>query len=523
MAPPRNTSPPTSTSNSKNSATTASSSSRKKNKVTPAQVAFLVERYLADNGFSASLAAFRSDAAHLFTKAAPVPPKGLLPLADILHDYVALKEARLAVDSAMQAMHNLVSSYYLHHPPPTTPNLPPSPPAPLFASSSPPGPAGYASPIVNYTHTSSSSLVLQNASEANNTPTPAPTSLPTNKRKATKSAGKSASASKKTCTAPTTISHPKGKTVACQPSIDNNPDQTMGSAAAQPPSAVVKLPVQGSSAAKSLFRPLQPQAHSSPCTPQQSHHVQDRPAAYQTERPSSVLANAHAQQEIPSSQCSIVSSKTLIVSPLKGAAAYYAVERSYHVSSPLKSSAHKSSKREHVKGKLDFGTSDAMPCSHEQICNQSSSSSEGEKQDEFDIDFTNFDIFDGEFSFSELLVDLDLDTEGFQCHNPTTSAEVQRYGDDASICCLWIFAPGKTIYAKQMKFCCVHLNQCRLDPVPKSDSMMAVPVLPGFMKPMSEDPIEDIDSQVGPASVTSVRAITKRIKIVSPVKGRTAP
>ncbi|KAF0903690.1 hypothetical protein E2562_029063 [Oryza meyeriana var. granulata] len=35
----------------------------------------------------------------------------------------------------------------------------------------------------------------------------------------------------------------------------------------------------------------------------------------------------------------------------------------------------------------------------------------------------------------------------------------------------------------------------RLDPVPKSDNMMAVPVLPGFMKPMSEDPIEDIDSQ----------------------------
>ncbi|XP_040382218.1 endochitinase A-like isoform X1 [Oryza brachyantha] len=478
MAPPRmNSSPPTS----------SSSSNSKSNKVTPAQVAFLVDRYLADNGFSASLAAFRSDAAHLFTKAAPVPPKGLLPLADILHDYVHLKESRLAVDSAMHAMHNLVSSYYLHHPPPTTP---PSPPA---SSSSPPGPAPtLASPILRYTHTqtqtqtSSSSLVLHSHSHNASDATALPTS---NKRKATKSAGKAASASKKTCT----TSHPKGKTVACQPSTDN-PDHNMlipGSVAAQPPSALLKLPLQGSSVAKSLFRPLQSQsqsqsqAHSSPCTPQQSHSAQGRPAAYQTERPPSVLANAHAQQELPSSQCSIVSSKTVIVSPLKGAA-YYAVERSYHVSSPLKSKS--SSKREHVKGKLDFGTSDATPSSHEQICNHSPSSSEGEKQDEFGIDLTNFDIFDGDFSFSELLVDLDLDTEGFQCHDPSISAEVQR-----------------------------------LDPVPRSDYVTAVPVLLGSAKPMSEDATEDINSQAGPASVTSVRAITKRIKIVSPVKGRTAP
>ena len=42
-----------------------------------------------------------------------------------------------------------------------------------------------------------------------------------------------------------------------------------------------------------------------------------------------------------------------------------------------------------------------------------------------DIDFTNFDICDGEFSFSELLLDFDLDNEGIL--NPSTSAEVQRY------------------------------------------------------------------------------------------------
>ncbi|EAZ25237.1 uncharacterized protein [Oryza sativa Japonica Group] len=465
--PPRNTSPPTSASNNSSS----SSSKAKKKAVTPAQVAFLVERYLADNGFSASLAAFRTDAAHLFTKAAPVPPKGLLPLSDILHDYVALKEARLAVDSAMHAMHNLVSAYYPHHPPPPAPA--PSSPTQFFAASSPPAVpagagavAGYASPIIRYTQTSSSVVVHNSStSEANAMSTPAqapaaaPISFPAKKRKAATT--KSAAKSKKTCIAPTISSHPKGKTVASQLSLDNSERH----------SAMAKLPVQGSSVAKSLFNPLQPQVHSSPCTPQQNNPI----VAYQTERASSsVVANAHTQQEVASSQCSMVSSKTLIVSPLKGAA-YYAVERSYHVSSPLKPSSHKSSKREHVKGKLDFGTCDDRPCSNEAICEEASTSSDVEKQDDFDIDFTNLDIFDGDFSFSELLVDLDLDSEGVHCLNPPTNAEVQRLEGVA-------------------------------DP----------------MKAMAEDPTEDINSQGAASAVTCVRAITKRIKIVSPVKGRAA-
>jgi hypothetical protein len=241
-------------------------------------------------------------------------------------------------------------------------------------------------------------------------PAAAPISFPAKKRKAATT--KSAAKSKKTCIAPTISSHPKGKTVASQLSLDNSERH----------SAMAKLPVQGSSVAKSLFNPLQPQVHSSPCTPQQNNPI----VAYQTERASSsVVANAHTQQEVASSQCSMVSSKTLIVSPLKGAA-YYAVERSYHVSSPLKPSSHKSSKREHVKGKLDFGTCDDRPCSNEAICEEASTSSDVEKQDDFDIDFTNLDIFDGDFSFSELLVDLDLDSEGVHCLNPPTNAEVQR-------------------------------------------------------------------------------------------------
>jgi hypothetical protein len=89
-------------------------SSTNKKKVTPAEVAFLVDRYLAENGFNAALAAFRSEAAHIYspTKYSKKTPKRLIPLADILHDYIALKEARVAIESAMQAMQSLVSTYY---------------------------------------------------------------------------------------------------------------------------------------------------------------------------------------------------------------------------------------------------------------------------------------------------------------------------------------------------------------------------------------------------------------------------
>ncbi|CAM0905145.1 unnamed protein product [Alopecurus aequalis] len=485
MAPSKPSSPP--------NPNPASTTPDKKKKVSPLQVAFLVERYLADNGFAASLAAFRSDAAPLFAKSNSklATPKGLLPLADILHDYISLKESRLAVDSAMQAMSTLVSTYYSSASTSLVAAQPSSPPLvpPFFvgtsASSSPPHPpvhmppppaatAGYATPMIHYTQ-SSSSLVVQNSSSTNNMSTTGASSLPTKKRKAAPAkSAKTTSASKRICTAPTSL-NPKGKGAASQ-----LPTAQPSSAEH---SAMTKLPVQGSSVAKSLFNPVQPQVSSSPCTTQQSCPMGDEPASYQTKRPSSADATAHAQQEMASSQYSIVSSQTVIVSPMKGGT-YYSVERSCHVSSPLKSTQ-RLSKREHVKGRLDFDSSDARPGSTELVCQKASTSTTtAEKQDDFDIDFTNFDIFD-EFAISELLHDFDLDNEGVQCVNPSTNAEDQR-----------------------------------LQPNAKSNNVMADPIFPDSVKPMEADSTGGINSQ-GASSVTSVRAITKRIKIVSPAKGRT--
>jgi hypothetical protein len=247
-----------------------------KKKVTPAQVAFLVERYLADSGFHAALAAFRSDAAHLFSphRAKP-PPKGLLPLADILHDYIALKEGRVAVDSAMHAMHSLVSTYYASSssssppmmmmpplPPPAAaaaaqPSSPPLVPPLLVASSSPPqhqgnrallpcvsflvftstalppcvhcrppparpiasflvyfaatatspiAAAGHPSPAVHHYAHASTALLVQNSSGVPSSQA----QQPTKKRKHSKSAGKTATASKKSCIASATTSDAKG-------------------------------------------------------------------------------------------------------------------------------------------------------------------------------------------------------------------------------------------------------------------------------------------------------------------------
>ncbi|PWZ15533.1 hypothetical protein Zm00014a_029498 [Zea mays] len=471
-------------------------SSTNKKKVTPAEVAFLVDRYLAENGFNAALAAFRSEAAHIYspTKYSKKTPKRLIPLADILHDYIALKEARVAIESAMQAMQSLVSTYYASGsssaapphmnmnmmmpplPPPhaATGAQPSSPPLFFYApnSSSPPsqGTAGHASPLVHhYAHASAAGLVHNSSSDLS---TPAPTSLPTNKKRKASGKTAAASASKRSCIAPATTTDAKGRAVpaAFQPS---NHQKNMGSAA-QPTSA----PLQTSSVAKSLFAPLPPPAHSSPYTPQQ----QDQPAAAY---PSATPACAVAQQEIGPSQCSIVSSsKTLIVSPLKGSA-YYAVERSYHLSSPLKPTA-RSSPLKPTTRKLNFDCTELGPC--EQICDKASASasSDEDKQYDFDMDFTNFDICDGEFSFSELLLDFDLDNEGVL--NASTSDQVQRLEPAAAAA---------------------------------SGHMAAGPVLPDSVKPAAADSAQELNPQ-GATAVTSVRAITKRIKIVSPAKGRAA-
>ncbi|KAH9301699.1 hypothetical protein KI387_013282 [Taxus chinensis] len=89
-------------------------------KVTAVQVAFIVERYLAENGFNNTLAHFRSEAASLLGTAHPrQAPKSMLSLVDILDDYISLKEQRIAlgqekarIDQLFFGMQDIMYAYH---------------------------------------------------------------------------------------------------------------------------------------------------------------------------------------------------------------------------------------------------------------------------------------------------------------------------------------------------------------------------------------------------------------------------
>ncbi|KAL6574643.1 hypothetical protein OROMI_011928 [Orobanche minor] len=70
-----------------------------KGKVTPVQVAFIVDRYLSDSNYTHTRSTFRSEASNLIAKS-PVQeaPKSLLSLGAILDEYITLKEHKVWVD-----------------------------------------------------------------------------------------------------------------------------------------------------------------------------------------------------------------------------------------------------------------------------------------------------------------------------------------------------------------------------------------------------------------------------------------
>ncbi|XWS43802.1 hypothetical protein CRYUN_Cryun16bG0135400 [Craigia yunnanensis] len=70
-----------------------------KGKVTPVQVAFIVDRYLSDNNYTETRSIFRNEASSLISKS-PVRevPKSLLSLGAMLDEYICLKEQKLIVE-----------------------------------------------------------------------------------------------------------------------------------------------------------------------------------------------------------------------------------------------------------------------------------------------------------------------------------------------------------------------------------------------------------------------------------------
>ncbi|KAB5519950.1 hypothetical protein DKX38_024269 [Salix brachista] len=93
---------------------------------------------------------------------------------------------------------------------------------------------------------------------------------------------------------------------------------------------------------------------------------------------------------------------------------FYTMERNQCISSssPFKTNLKRICKSDNVKGRLDFDGSNAAVNLDESVDNEFSTSESDKEGYIFELDLPGLDMFGANFSFSELLVDLDLDCEG---------------------------------------------------------------------------------------------------------------
>ncbi|XP_043697583.1 uncharacterized protein LOC122648435, partial [Telopea speciosissima] len=97
-----------------------------KGKVTPVQIAFIVDRYLSDNNYIQTRSIFRTEASTLISKThIQEAPKSLLSLAAILDEYICLKEQKVMfeqekrwveqekcrVETLMKGMQSVMQAY----------------------------------------------------------------------------------------------------------------------------------------------------------------------------------------------------------------------------------------------------------------------------------------------------------------------------------------------------------------------------------------------------------------------------
>ncbi|KMT03453.1 hypothetical protein BVRB_8g191370 [Beta vulgaris subsp. vulgaris] len=249
--------------------------------------------------------------------------------------------------------------------------------------------------------------------------------------------------------------------------------------------------IQGSSVAKNLFNKTSspPSNSSGPKTPPRALSSQSDKSISPLEDVSSTAKSQHdsTPPETTPTNCTIISSKTIIVSPTK----QFSIERNQCTfSSPVKTSKWQS-KREHVKGRLDFDSSD-VPTNLENTSGDgsgSSTSSESEKEgDIFDLDLPDFDAFGPDFSLTDLLTDLGIDCGTVEYSGPST-------------------AGGSTAAVPEL------LHEGNDGDLSTSQGLTedASAVQEGFAGDMNEN-VKNSES------ITSVKSIRKCIRIVSPNK-----
>ncbi|KAL0375286.1 UNVERIFIED_CONTAM: hypothetical protein Sradi_3444300 [Sesamum radiatum] len=309
-----------------------------KGKVTPVQVAFIVDRYLSDNSYTHTRSTFRSEASHLISKS-PVQeaPKSLLSLGAILDEYITLKEQKVWVDqercrleqeklrvqNLLSGMQDVLNAYNATGNNVVTPSPPLPPPT-----------------VVSGAMVSQADLAVVTPAayfHMHNSPAMMSTSRPSNIR--------------------------KDHTNFSTPVMSHATTKRKG------PKDVSDAPVTSKRSRR--------------CT--------------QPKDVNSVIQSSNAEQK---------EQKSLMNSTTQSSARDNATN-----GSPVQGS-NRSNTKDHVKGRLDFGTSE-MPMMTENLTCDGNSTSESDKEgDILDLDFANLDALGLDFNFSEFLVDFDIDNEG---------------------------------------------------------------------------------------------------------------
>ncbi|CAN4106064.1 unnamed protein product [Withania somnifera] len=419
-----------------------------KGKVTPVQIAFIVDRYLSDNSFTETRSTFRSEASHLLSKS-PVneAPRSLLSLGDMLDEYISLKEQKVFLDqekfrldhektrvqSLLNGMQHVMNAYN------ASTNLTPPSSISADASSMPktgalPSIVNESSPVTLGYYSAHRSAAMMSASVPSNVAPDTmkfsnPNSIPsTSKRKDFKDVSAAPTTAKRSrkhlITNQLSLQDPS---TGAQPNSSAKHNSILNSTAVQlsnPSTASVIPLVQGSSVAKSLFnQPIQspPTNSSGPKTPPRASSSQTDKSTSPLEVCSTATSSKNVTPSlVTATNCTIISSETIRVSPSKQI--IYSIERNHCIStsSPVKTNVKRSIRRDQVKSRLDFDASDNMPCNSEMTAGPDMiSTSESEKEgDIFDLDLPNLDALGVDFNLSELLFDFGLDGEGIDhsCH-----------------------------------------------------------------------------------------------------------
>ncbi|KAK7294613.1 hypothetical protein RJT34_17502 [Clitoria ternatea] len=467
-----------------------------KGKVTPTQIAFIVDRYLCDNNFSSTRSTFRNEASSLIANS-PIQhvPKSLLTLGEMLDEYICLKEQKVMLDQErvivdqeknrvqmlLQGMQNVMTAYNAsgNLPIPAAKSAVVAIPQPTFSNKSLPGNLTSMQSKVN-----TQSLPQSSNSNAERTNFSTPMmNVSDRKRKDTQAVD-----------APLVVKKSRGRSsskkipVQGQNAVEQSDNAINNTAIAQP-SAIQSssencIPresqVQGSNVSKCLFN------QSSLSVPSNSPVPKTPPRANSSHSdthvsPSEISSVATCNREVTPTRCTVISTKRVMVSPAKQMA-YIEMSRCI---SPLKRDSDKVSKRGHVRSRLDFDASDVPEnLDNENPLPNEISTSESEKElDLFDLDFPNLDAFGMDFSFTDMLNDLDFSCEGidFSCH-PTSSPSMDNASGSSHDC------NGN-------------------DVMPESSTVTEV---------LCE---KDINVQ-GPECLTAMKSVTKSITIISPEKNR---